>query len=356
MQLLKYGSLILPFIGYTSLIAGVGVATAIRIDPAAAGLVASLGALGALLGSVSSGFILNAFKFKHLSLVLNSFYLLLSSLTIYLCYFALSSVLIATGVMATTFVWSILRIMDRVTSASWGETWIRKLGPLGRVGAALGGLLGGFAGLSTSGWALLLFLNFFTLSAPCITHYVKFTNTTVHVWRNTIFFYNFFLSLSGYGPLVLIVAFTSLVAGPLYVGVAIAAYALGSVLAPFVAFRVRDILHTSPKSWLVLGILANISWFLVIINPIIGVIISRVLSGLFIFLAEGSADFQALKNHAMPAAAAGRAIGGFCAGIIGTMLIGLGFTVIGIVSIYIMFGVVFLLVLHFKPMYSDKTI
>jgi hypothetical protein len=226
----------------------------------------------------------------------------------------------------TGFTWAAVAVMNRTVIGTWGSVWLRRAGPLGRVGAAIGALVGAWAATSPLGAGVLLPGLAAVLLSPALIRPAA-SDRSVHTWNWAVFTSNFTLAAVGYGPVVLQVAFVAATAGPAWAGVSMAVYAAFALAAPRLAHALPRSLHATPTGWLLLAAAANASWLLVVLHPVGGLLAARALSALTLFAAEGSADVAAHDTRALGTAFTGRAAGGVTAALLGAAVLAVAGTV-----------------------------
>lgn len=310
-------ALIAPFIATSSVVVGLPVHLAANGDIAGAGILATLGALGAFAGAFTATHarrllgrrlpVLSAF----LWLVLAAITLTSSGLTMYITYTLMSAV----------FSW--VSVANRAAIGGWGERWMRAAGPVSRIGAAAGASLSTaliIAGVPVP-WLLAPAVLLLTSASLFRSPGDGVQATTGWSWNWGIFLRNSLLSAAGYGPILLYVAFTAATAGAEWVGAAAVAYAAAALTSPWLARHIPEHFHRTLPSWLGLGALANLSWLLTLIHPVLGVLVARSVGGALIFLAEGSADWEAQRSHAHASSLGGRSLGNVVAGAAGAWIL-----------------------------------
>lgn len=229
-------------------------------------------------------------------------------------------VIVSTLAAVTGALRSLISVLNRSAAGRWGTLWLRRYGPIGRAGAAIGALLGAFVATSPiPPWVLALVL-LVSVACPVLTHPAS-AKAGRHAWSWKVFNVNVAFSFAGYGPLVLQVVFVAATAGAAWAGVSMAVYAVFASIAPIAVRALPDRFHASPAAWLTLAGVANASWLLVLVHPVAGLLVSRAFSAVTLFAAEGSADVNAYGQGSLASALTGRAVGGVLAGMAGTLLL-----------------------------------
>jgi hypothetical protein len=155
--------------------------------------------------------------------------------------------------------------------------------------------------------------------SPAFMH-IALTLRMKHDWSWSSFISNFTVSFPGYGSLVLLVPFLTLTIGARWSGLMMIVYAAAALLSTKLATSIPQRWHDSPRSWVLLGVAANLPWVLTGVIPFTGVLVSRVVSALTLFTAQGTADIQAQQADNSAAALAGRSLGSVMIGIFGSWL------------------------------------
>lgn len=232
-------------------------------------------------------------------------------------------------------VWSVFHVVNRSVVAQWGEVWVRRVGPAGRVSAAVGAVAATAVVVSpVPVWVGVVFV-FGMFGSVVFTR--KFNGLPsaqlAGRWSYRVVLNNALFALAGYGVLTLYVPLVSLTAGPAWVGVSMGAYALGTVFAPMVARRVKLARSDSSHVWTVLSALTVPVWVFAGWVPygewlaVVVVLIIRLVSGVVLFAVEGSADVAAASTGTFAAALSGRNIAGAFVGVVvgGVIASGVGF-------------------------------
>lgn len=243
------------------------------------------------------------------------------------------ALIVASSICA--ILWSVFQIVNRAVVAQWGNLWIRRVGPTGRVSAAVNAVITTAIAVSPMPlWLGLLFITGLFGSAIFMKEFNNFSSTQlVGEWSYKVVWNNALFAFAGYGAVALYVIIVSLTAGAVWVGAAMAAYALGAIFAPMVARHVKWAQSNNPHVWVVASAATVPVWVLAAIVPYAGwlavviVIIIRLISGTVLFAVEGSADVEAAKTGTFAAALSGRNIAGAVVGPLvgGVIAAGLGF-------------------------------
>lgn len=319
-------SLASPHVANVAVATGVSASVALTAGPAAAALVATGVAAGGLAGSLTVTYAVSRFGPQRVARLAAAAWAALAA----------AGVSVAPGIDrpgggrlatltllmgAAAFSWNVLHILAKESAGTWGVVWLRRVGPVGRVGAALGAVLG--AAAATGGSSLLLLLLALPLIAtsPGLSAAQRTAGKRALRWVWAVFWRNAALALVGYGPVTLYVAFVAATAGARWAGAAMAIYAATALLAPPLARKFPERLLQDPRSWLVLAALADLSWLATALNPLAGVLLARAVSAACLFVAEGAADVDAYHAGGAAAAVAGRLSGGLVAGAAGTALL-----------------------------------
>lgn len=319
---MRLGWIAAPQFAGVAIVTGIGVALATKSGPEAAALVASCAVAGNVLGHSSATWTLPRLGHRRAAPVLMTLWAVASVLALVLVMpVHPATVWVAAVALAANLCWSKLSVLSRDTVGGWGPLWLRRMGPVGRVGAAIGALAGTFvitAGLP----ALVLMLCIpAAVVSPAMRTAAANAERRARTWDWGTYLSNLLLALCGYGPLVLQVAFVAATAGAAWAGVSMAVYAAAALAAPRVVRMLPARWTTSAASWLMLAGIADIAWLATLVHPLGGMLAARVLSALALFAAEGSADIAAHEKSASAAALAGRSTGGLIAGSLGTLVL-----------------------------------
>jgi hypothetical protein len=231
--------------------------------------------------------------------------------------------------------WSVFQIVNRAAVAQWGDVWIRRVGPTGRVSAAVNAVVATAIAVSPMPlWVGFLFIVGLFGSVIFTKEFTGLPSTQiVGKWSHKVAVNNGLFALAGYGTVALYVPLVSLTAGAAWVGASMVAYALGALFAPMVARKIKHAQTNSPTMWVVAAGATTPIWFFTGIVPEAGwasvliVLLVRLISGTVLFVVEGNADVEAAKTGTFAPALTGRniaiAVVGALAGI--TIALGLGF-------------------------------
>lgn len=211
----------------------------------------------------------------------------------------------------------VYRVLRRHALASWGETWTRRAGPAGRVGATLGAFAGSaVALLSLPGVVVAGVVLAATLALAPARHASVRTPVVAasRGVRAAMFVQAFTVAVLGFGPVVVYVVLVSELVGPWAVGWAMALYAASALLAPVLAARVPRVAPVSLVSMLYWVALANGAWMLCFVAPALGAFVARAASGVSLFMVEGSFDVRSVREHTYAESTLGRSVGAAVSG------------------------------------------
>jgi hypothetical protein len=312
---------------------GVAVSVAVSAGPAAAAAVATGTAAGGLAGSLAASWLLARAGSRAGARGLAALWVICSAAALAVAQQQGAPVVLVALASTTAFAWVALSILAREVTGAWGVSWLRRVGALGRVGAALGALLG--AAVATRDVSLLWLIAVLPLlaAAPVFPAHAA-SQPAVRVWRWPVLLRNAGFAFAGYGPLMLHVAFVAATAGAQWAGVSMAVYAAVALSAPRLARRLPDRANVDPRGWLALAALADLSWLATLAHPLGGLLAARAVSAACLFAAEGSADVDAHRVGAVASAVAGRLSGGLAAGALGTALLASGLTVAAVAAVF----------------------
>lgn len=210
--------------------------------------------------------------------------------------------------------WSAFQVTVRTIYGSWGELWARRGSAFGRVGAAAGSALYPIIVITTDSLWVGSFLVLGVFLSPIFTQtqgeYQRSEESEGEEKSDGRFVLtdNLVLVWGSYGLIAVHVVIISLAASVEWVSTFTPLLALGALIAPTLALVVPSILKRDLSGWLVLTLLANLSWFLLLIHPGF-VLLVALLSGLMFFVVEGSADWDSYQRNKVSELVLGRSIG-----------------------------------------------
>lgn len=320
----------LPGVCTTTIPTGVSILVAEQTLSGAA-FVASSGAVGFFVGSAAATRLLPRLPMRRPALLLSVLWAMGALLSLVVSAWDPSRVLLlSAAAVLMVGSWAVLSVLLRDVVSTWGEGWLRRVGPTSRVGAALGALLA--SGVVSQGLPLLLLALTVPLVwvSPALRYRADLGHGAGRAWSWSVFAANAAFALVATGPIVLHVALVVAVAGPQWVGVSMAVYAAAGLIAPPLVHRLPSWCTSSPTAWLALSAIADASWLLCLIAPGPGLLVSRAASALALFAAEGSADVASQRVGAQAAALSGRAGGIVVSGAFGTAFLAWGVPALGV--------------------------
>jgi hypothetical protein len=222
-----------------------------------------------------------------------------------------------------------LYLIQRLVAGSWGGPWIRRATWVGRPAMAVSTALVtalAIAPVPVTTGAIVLTAAFLGVSFTRQAGALGVRSAGSWSWAQ--FSRGGALAVAGSGPVYMYTVLIAVTAGPVWTGMAMTAYAVGALLAPLLARKVRWARSERPAVWVLFGAVTVLAWALVPVPQLLGwaagwtigfALAVRVLSGALMLAAEGSADHQAIRSNTLAASLAGRTVLGTATGAAGAL-------------------------------------